>query len=193
MNIKNLKTTAAAIITLGLSFAGQSHAGVLLNLIDPPGQSNTPTFLSFVASAATTDIVFAGYQVPSGLNATGISLTTGGGPNLLGPTWNFTPAGCGSIASQFDDGLGTGTNGLGFAGVCTGSYDQFDQAVATNAGQSYDVNFLFSNSGSNAPSGFMVSTDAADAPEPASAALLLAGLGGLAIHRMRLRAKASKA
>src|SRR5262249_4515097 len=132
----------------------------------------------------------------SSLTATAISLTTGGGPNLLGVTWNFTAAPCGSIASQFDDGAGTGTNGLGFAGVCTGSYDQFDQLVPTTAGVSYDVNFLFTNSSSNAPSGFMVftdSVDAADAPEPASAVLLLAGLGGLAIHRLRLRSRASKA
>jgi hypothetical protein len=174
--MKNIVLLTAVMALLGV---GEAKAD-LFDLTNPPGQSDTPISLSFVAGATTTDIVFGGYQVPSVMEATDISLTTGGGGNLLGLTWNFTPAASGSIADQFGNGS---VNGLQFAGVVVGDFDEFDQEISTVIGQTYDINFLFTNSPFNAPSGFFVNaTDALVAtPEPGSLTLLALCISGAAI------------
>ena len=74
---------AALAVTLG--GAAQARAGVLFDLEDPPGQTDTPVALQFTAGSASTTITFAGYQISSALEATSIELTlAGSGPNLLG-------------------------------------------------------------------------------------------------------------
>ncbi len=96
---------SSAALALMLGAAGQAGAGLLVDLEDPPGGTDTPFTLPFVAGSDSTTITFAGYQISSSLDATNIDLfLTGGGPNLLGGTWNFTPAPFGSFASPFDDG-----------------------------------------------------------------------------------------
>jgi hypothetical protein len=128
MKNSSLSTAGLALFLCG---AEQAMAGtVLLSLIDPAGGTSTPYALLFTAGAPTTDITFAGYQLPSALFATDISLTTGGGGNLLGETWTFTPAPSGSDALQGFDGSGTGTNYLEFLGTTVGAFDQFDQLVS---------------------------------------------------------------
>jgi hypothetical protein len=180
---KNVALITGAL-ALSLCGAGQAMAGQLLNLLDPSVQSNTPYVLSFTAGATTTDIQFEGYQVPSTEGATDISLTSGGGSNLLGEYWTLTPAASGSDAGQYIDGYGTGTNAVYFSGLSAGYYDQFDQLVSTVVGQTYDLSFLFTEQGSG-PSSFIVS--ATGTPEPASMFLFGSGLLGVTIAARRRR------
>jgi len=96
---------------------------------------------------------------------------------LLGETWIYTPDALNPACSgQFDDGFGTGTNGIVLAcGVDHFAY--FDQVVSTVVGQTYTLDFLFSDSPftsagpGNEPSQLIVSETAV--PEPSSLALLL--------------------
>lgn len=185
-----MKNVALITVTLALSLcgAGQAMAGTLLDLVNPAIQSNTPYVLLFTAGAATTDIQFEGYQLPAYETVTDISLTTsGGGGNLLGQTWIFTPAPAGTDTSQYDDGYGTGTNGLKFGGVVAGSFDQYDQVVGTVVGQTYNLNFLFTEAYTG-PSELVVSASNAGAtPEPATLFLFGSGLLGVAIAARKRR------
>ena len=83
-----MKNVAAMTGVLALSLFGAGHAmaGVLLDLVNSPGQTNTPYTLNFTATSVTSDVEFAGYQLPSSETAEDISLTdtTAGGPNILG-------------------------------------------------------------------------------------------------------------
>jgi hypothetical protein len=149
-----------------------------------------------VAGATSTDILFEGYQVPSFERAEDITLTTGGGSNLLGETWTYTPAPSGPDAFQFSDGHGTGTNGLSLGGVTAGSFDQFDQTVSTVVGDTYDLSFLFSEDGTG-PSAFVVSTSnigsSIAAPEPGTLSLMLVGLGVLGLVTVMMRKRNGQA
>ena len=169
---------------------GQARAGILLNLIDPPAQSNTPFVLSFTASDSSTTVSIGGYQVPEYEQVTDNGLFLDAtGPNLLGGTWAFTPAASGSDSSTFSDG--TSVPALSFGAVVVGDYDTYSQTIGTIPGQSYTLDFLFSNSTDNSPSGLLVTTSAngASVPEPSTAVLLIAGaLTGLVIVECRRKA-----
>lgn len=177
--MKMMKGLLAATVLAGFSVA-PAQATVLLNLIDAPGQTNTPYALSFVAGSNATTISFAGYQVPSGETATAIGLFLNNtGSSLIGGQYaNFTltPAASGSL--PYDPG-----NGLGFAGITAGSYDIFTQNAATVIGSSYTLRFLYSNSGNNAPSGFRVEASNASVtsgvPEPTTWGMMIVGFGAM--------------
>jgi hypothetical protein len=183
---------AALAVTLG--GAAQARAGVLLDLEDPPGQTETPVAIQFIAGSTSTTIAFAGYQPSSALEATSIELTlAGSGPNLLGEDWTFTPAPFGSFASTFDDGTGVPT--LDFEGFIEDSFDTFSQTVATQIGQSYSITFLFLNDPESPTTGELVvsatgTASSASAPEPSTLVMssMLTGLfGGVWIHRRLIR------
>lgn len=180
-------TLAIAGMGLMIGVAAPARATVLLNLINPATQTNTPYSLSFVAGSASTTVSIEGYESPYQEESTDNGLFLGGaGPNLLGQTWAFTPAAADSYAIQYSDG--TSVNALLFGGYMVGDYDIFSQTIATTPGRSYTLDFLFSNeayNGFSSPSGFIVAaTD--PLPEPTSIMLLGVGLFGLRlIHRKR--------
>ena len=170
-----------ATLTATLIGASAAQADTVLNLIDAPAQTNVPFSLPFIASSPATMISIAGYQVPSFEESTqnGVFLN-GIGPNLLGSSWVFTPAPSGSLAFTFNDG--SSVPALEFGGTVVGSFDTFSQTIATTPGSLYTLNFHYTNSISNAPSGLRVSEVAVPIPGPiAGAGLpgLLAACGGL--------------
>jgi hypothetical protein len=171
---------ALAAIAVVLTASAPARANtILLDLINPDGQTDTPYSLTFNATDLLTTVSFAGYQVPASELATHIGVfLNGAGSNLLGGAWTFAPAALGSLVNTFNDG--TGVTALQFAGTIAGSYDTFSQQFATAAGSSYTVNFLYTNSVVSSPSGFRVTTDGvAGVPEPATWAMMLMGFGGL--------------
>jgi PEP-CTERM motif len=172
--VKNGTSTTLALTALILCGARPARPDVLLDLVNPPGENFAPYSLSFMAAGTLTDIDLTGFQAPNVLYAEDISLTSGGG-NLLGETWIYTPyAHNPACSGQFDDGFGTGTNGLALAcGVDHFAY--FDQVVDTVVGQTYTLDFLFSNypfgpGSGNEPSELIVSETTV--PEPSSVILL---------------------
>jgi hypothetical protein len=76
----------AAVAALGLSSATPSDASVLLDLVNPPVTAGTVYDLIFIANSTETTLWVGGYQ--NGTEAVDFnSVTTGGGPNLLGSLW----------------------------------------------------------------------------------------------------------
>ena len=185
MKSKLVVAVAGACVVL---FCSNARADtVLLDLINPATQTNTPYDLSFVATGSTTTISIAGYQNPDFETSTdnGVFLN-GSGSNLLGSTWTFTAAATGSLANTFSDG--TSVLALNF-GAGAGDLDTFSQTIATTPGDTYVIELLYSNNtafNGSAPSEFRVSTTAAT-PLPAALPLFATGLGGLGLLGWRRR------
>jgi hypothetical protein len=181
-----LSAASLAAVALMMGASVPARATTLLNLINPPIQSDTSYALPFTASSSSTTISIAGYQVPSFEQTTNNGLLLGGaGPNLLGGTWTFIPAASGSLANTFDDG--TSVPGLNFGGVTEGSYDTFTQTIATITGDSYTLDFLYSND-AGGPTGLLVTTSGiSSTPLPAALPMFAAGLAlvGLLARKKR--------
>jgi hypothetical protein len=171
-----LSAASLAAVALMMGASVPARATTLLNLINAPSQDNTAYVLPFTASSSSTTISIAGYQVPSYEQTSFNGLFLGGaGPNLLGGTWAFVPAASGSLSNTYSDG--TSVPALNFGGVATGYYDTFSQTIATIAGDSYTLDFLYSNSADNAPSGLLVTTsDISSTPLPAALPMFAGGL-----------------
>ncbi|GEM_PF-3566802 len=179
MRMRN-KLKYALVGAAGLAAAAgtPATASPLLNLVDPPDQTETPYSLSFDATAATTTLTYAGFNVPSFtfLEDNGVYLN-GIGPNLLGSSWSFTPAKLGSESFTYNDG--SSVPALAFGGVDVGYYDEYSQTIATIPGDAYTVQFLLSAYGEGHKSQLVISTSGAVVPEPAALALMLTGITGL--------------
>jgi hypothetical protein len=182
---KKLKLWLLAALGVGATtLSAGASAEVLLELVNPPAQTDTPYSLSFTATGSPTTLSVAGYQLPSSEQVTlnGVYLGTST-TNLLGMTWSFVPAAHGSGALQYSDG--TSVNALSFAGVSPGSYDTYSQSFSTIAGDTYTYKFDFTEQ-AHGPSSLVVSVSAV--PLPASAWLLLSGLVGVGVMARKHRA-----
>jgi hypothetical protein len=187
-SMRKLSSLKACVAAAGFALLGASGAQadtVLLSLINPPPYHITSYSLSFVATAADTTLSVGGYQVNTDEEVYDNSVTTSGGPNLLGGAWTFVPAASGSHAFTGDHG--TSVPMLIFAGTTAGDYDTFSQTFATTSGVLYTYAFTFGEA-SIGPSGLLVTVS--DIPEPATWAMMVLGFAGLGLAGYRGTRKA---
>ncbi len=209
----NVSLIAASMMPLGAA-----QATVLLSLTNAASQTNTPYALTFTASGAETTIAISGYQPLAWefSKDNGLFLD-GSGNNLLGADWTLTKAANGSDA--FEIGDGSSVPALQFGGLTKGSYDTFSQTIATQAGNSYTLDLLYTNYSPSSPSSFIVSevngglsalgtigsstgnspvivSDAGNAislpgavPEPSTWALMLLGFVGVGLGGYKSKAR----
>jgi hypothetical protein len=179
--------TASAIYAVAAATAGATT----LTLTDPPSQLNTPETVTFTATATESLVIDEGYQVPDLETLTDNAVTlSGGGPNLLGSTWQYRFAALGSNSYTFNDS--TAVPALGFAAQDPPDVDTFYQFFATVPGKSYTYSFNYSNNtaGSGATPSLLIAT-ASSVPEASTWALLLLGFLGLGLAGHRARRVAS--
>jgi len=194
---------AASLAVVGLTMGASvpARATTLLNLINPSTQLDTPYALSFTASSSSTTISIAGYQVPGDETTSQNGLFLDGtGPNLLGSTWSLVRGPLAtSLAESFADPPDS-VMGLLFGSQTIGGYDTFSQTIATIAGDSYTLDFNYSNNQDGlgaTPSGLLVTTSAQFAngpfttPLPAALPLFAGGLGALGVFGWRRKRKAA--
>jgi hypothetical protein len=138
---KTLSATAVLIAGIALLGTSSAPAATLLSLVNPPTTTDKPYDLFFTAEGSTTTISVGGYDDPAFEYVWDISVTRapGGGANLLGGSWVFTPAQSGSEATDYE-GL------LTFGDISPGNYDTFSQTFATTKGDAYLLSFDFANS-----------------------------------------------
>jgi hypothetical protein len=195
MTAKLSKAVAAVCAATAMTgYAAGAHATVLLDLVNVPVQVETPYSFTINATSSVTSLTIEGYDLTAIEGVKSETLQHNGtGANLLGLTWLYTAAASGSESAQFD--LGTGVNALGFGGVVVGDFDSYTQEIATTAGASYTLQFLFSLAAPRGATELRVTTNADLAaidpaggggngggnsvPEPASWALMLLGFGAL--------------
>ena len=175
---------STAVLAGGLALLGTASARAdttLLSLTNMPASGGTLYDLDFTATASTTTLSVAGYQLPSFWDAEFNSVTpSGGGANLLGGTWALVPAPSGSDTETFSDG--TTVPALSFGSTVIGNYDTWSQTFATTPGAEYVYAFTFTNGEDNEPSGLLVTTSSGSAgviPEPSTWAMMLIGFIGL--------------
>jgi hypothetical protein len=183
--VKGLAGPLTAAVICGAA-AGEAGATVL-TLTNLPTQTNTPETVTFTATATESLVIAEGYQVDDIETLTKNALTiSGGGPNLLGLTWQSAFAALGSNSYTFNDG--TPVPALGFAAQNPPNVDTFYQFFATVPGKSYTYSFDYSNntSGLGATPSLLVAT-ARSVPEASTWAMLLLGFAGLGFAGYRAR------
>ena len=115
----NTKTALlGATMLIGVTSA-PANATIILDLVNAPGQDNTPYAIAFTAGSGTTTISFAGYQKLSFESVSNIGLFLNhSGANRTTNGWTYTPAALRAFADI--DG-----NVLLFGGVNVRFYDTF--------------------------------------------------------------------
>lgn len=176
-----------------MAAASPANATTILSVTNAP-VIQIPLATLFVATGPTTLLTFGGYQLPSYEQVTGISVTVlfGSTANLLHKQWQYTPAPSGAAADQFFN-VG-GVNGIEFGGITIGSYDLFSQSFTTVVGQTYELNFLFTQDFAG-PNGLKITVNEpitiiakqSAVPESATWAMMLTGFGmiGFGLRRGR--------
>jgi hypothetical protein len=166
------KTFASgAALAVSLLFAGQALATanndpppagpVILDLAGTPvPHVYTQYNVSFVADSTTTDLSFAFREDPAFLSLDDVSLTTGGGPNLvvnggfeLGPVGSNAPADWtylnvfGSEAAGIDQDNNPHSGEGNYFDGSVQAYDAITQAITTVVGTTYNLSFWLDDSG----------------------------------------------
>ena len=138
-----MKTKLIFAAALALAAAAPGVAATVLNVTDFDG--STSYNFSITAASGSTDVAFAGYNLPSFIDVSNIDLSADSNPtvNLLASTFTFTAAPFGSDA--FTQNGANGVQDLFFGAVVVGSYDTYSQTVATTAGSSYHLSFNYDN------------------------------------------------
>jgi hypothetical protein len=176
--------------TLVKSFAGALTAAICVSAASPSGAamltltnaaSMSDVTVVFTATATESIVIDEGYQVNNLETLTDNMVTlSGGGPNLLGSTWQPGFAALGSNSYTFNDG--TPVPALGFAAQDPPNVDTFSQMFATVSGKSYTYSFDYSNNTApglgGATDSLLVAT-ARSVPEASIWAMLLLGFAGL--------------
>ena len=189
MTISTLARSSAGTLIASAIYAvtAASAGATTLTLTDPPTQTNTPETVTFTATATESLVIDEGYQVSDLETLTKNAVTlSGGGPNLLGPTWQYRFAALGSNSYTFNDG--TAVPALGFAAQDPPDVDTFYQFFATVPGKSYTYSFAYSNNtaGFGASPSLLIAT-ASSVPEGSTWALMLLGFAGLGLAGYRAR------
>ena len=189
MTISTLVKGFAGAVTAAALYATAAApaSAAMLTLTDPPTQSNTPEAVTFTATATESLVIAEGYQVNDLETLTNNMVTlSGGGPNLLGSTWQSRFAAVGSNSYTFNDG--TPVPALGFAAQDPPNLDTFYQIFATVPGDTYTYSFNYSNNtaGFGATPSQLVVT-ASSVPEPSTWAMLLLGFAGFGLVTYRAR------
>ena len=193
MTISTLvKSFAAALTAAAIYGAAVVPAGAATNTITLINGSNeSDVTLVFTARATESFVLVEGYQVNDVETVTNNMVTlSGGGPNLLGSTWQSRFAALGSNSFTFNDG--TPVPALGFAGQNPPDMDAFSQMFATVPGDRYVYNFDYSNNtGLHGLSPSQLVVTAGSVPEASTWAMLLLGFAGLGLASCRARRAAS--
>ena len=167
--MKNLKLALMAVSALVLANQVQAASNdpapagpVILNLDGTAiPHSYTQYTASFVAANATTNLSFAFREDPAFLMLDNVSMTTGGGANLVtngdfeaGPVGSSAPTGWtylntfgATYGGQVYSGCGVGGSNCYYDGAVQ-AYDSITQAISTTIGQTYDVSFWLNDSSS---------------------------------------------
>lgn len=184
---------AAALTAAAIYGAAAVPAGAATNTITLINGSNeSDVTLVFTARATESFVMVEGYQVNDVETVTNNVVTlSGGGPNLLGSTWQQGFAAVGSNSFTFPDG--TSVPGLGFSAQNPPDVDTFYQAFATVVGQSYTYSFDYSNNTGNLglATNSLLTATASSVPEASTWAMLLFGFAGLGFASYRARRAAA--
>lgn len=155
-----LYLAAAMLSTLAAPLAAQTAnnsapAGARFALTGLPQSTTFQQFqFSFTATSSSTFLTFAFRNDPQYIALDDVSMTLGGGPNLVvnggfeaGPNGSSTPTGWtylnqyGASAGGAVSASGARTGTFGYYDGAVGSYDAITQSIATTSGSLYNVSF----------------------------------------------------
>ena len=184
--VKGFAVTLTAIAIYGATAVPAGAATNTITLLN--GSNESDVALVFAARATESFVIVQGYQVNDIEAVTNNMVTlSGGGPNLLGSTWQQGFAAVGSNSFTFSDG--TPVPALGFSAQNPPDVDTFYQAFATVPGQSYTYSFDYSNNTGNLglATNSLLTATASSVPEASAWAMLLLGFAGLGFASYRAR------
>ena len=212
--LKSLKVLGAVALFL---FSNGTHiqASTLINLVDENRSYEYTQFTyNVTATESTSSLTFLFRQDPDYWYLDSVSVTKGGGFNLLtngdfssdpfstsrtsGP-WKFVGQPGLNAAGMWYGGAGQDGQIGKWGDGAVGGVDGITQTINTTIGDTYNVSFYLKGS-SGTPSVFaayfgaiptsygginLVDANGAAVPEPSALSLLVVGLGGLAMMRRR--------